>query len=198
MTTPVNRIVGFSIGRISADGSDIDTGVFGDEMYGKARNPRGGHVMHGINRGVGIIGPENYRNFRIGLSEEYAIDVNQARLNLDSLGPGPLYFQEFTDSFVAPMGGMDESALAHSRRWGFYPKDFSLDNEGYDLEGEVWYTLTFAPFLRVDGGGADLLDLSKTGASLYLDTVTGEYFTRAGGTGPSIDHFEARRERHGV
>lgn len=180
------RVQALSIGRITDTAADIEAGVLGDGIFGTVTNVVKPAIMLPHNDGFGPAGRDRYWNNTVELGD-FSFDLLSASEAPESLGPVDLFFDVYetrSDGKTAIMrvvGKLQEAGTGTWDRTTDYPR-----------------TMTVYPYRRIDGGGGDLKDLTKANASVYLDTKTGEYLTREGGTGTQVDHFAEIRKAHGV
>ncbi len=188
MTTPITRIAQQSLVRISSTGA-AETGPL-TGIYGKVQSIAGGHVMHPANDGFGPSGRDRYwqRTFEL---ENLTFELLDASEQPESLGPAEINMNVYTSYYTA--AGALVTPIRQYR--GFFT---DLSNPAWDRTTDNPRPLELVVTRVIYGGGADLRTLTKAGAALYADTVTGEYLTREAGTGTSQDHYNAILVAHGV
>lgn len=190
MTTRTKRLSNMSIGRVSDAGADVGDGPLGDQVYGKINQIAGGEHVRIHEEGWGPIGPDNYPSETHSLTD-FTFDLLECSEQPETLGEVDLYlnvYRSWRD---------DAGALVTNVRQ--FVGRFETEGTGtWDRTTDTPRSMTFKPYRRIDGGGANLNDLSKDNCAFYLDTHTGEYRTRLNGTGAQVDHFAAMRTAHGL
>ena len=184
MTTPTSRISNMTINRVSDAGADVTEGL-GDNVYGKINNIAGGEVVDINGESWGPAGPDNWPTETFSLTD-FTFDLLEASEQPEKFSPlDDLYLNVYRS-----WRDKDNNLVTAKRQ---YVGRFETKGTGtWNREPDMPRSLVFKPFRRIEGGGTNYQDLSKTGAANYVDTHTGEYFV--GGT----DIFAAMRTAHGL
>ena len=190
MTTRTKRLANVSMGRVTADGSEVDGAPLGDQIYGKVNNIAGGAHVQRNNEGWGPIGPDNYPSETHAITD-LTFDLVDCSEQPETLGPVDVYLNVYR-SWRDDAGAL----VTHVKQ--FVGRFETEDGGTWDRDTDSVRPMIFKVYRLVFGGGQDLNELSIGEAGFYLDTHTGEYRTRENGTGPQVDHFAPMRAAHGV
>lgn len=185
-----DRVINFSLGRITDGGADQDAGVLGDPVFGEIENIAGGDVEYGVNESQSGDSTDRYWNGMFSLTD-FTFDLLKASERPESLGPGELYL----DLYVSWYEGRTLKTQ-RERLVGF------LMNPGsrtLSRPTDSPRSLTFVPYIHAWGGNEDLQGVGEEEASLYVKTRKPVVLRRReNGVGTSIDEYEAIKTAHGV
>ena len=190
MTTRTKRLANVSIGRVTDDGSDVGTAPLGDNIYGKVNNIAGGAHVQRHNENWGPIGPVQEANETHAITD-LTFDLLDCSEQPESLGPVDIYLNIYRS-------WRDDAGALVTNVKQFVGRFETEDGGTWDRDTDNPRPMVFKSYRLIMGGGAALNDLAKANSAFYLDTQTGEYLTREGGTGPQVDHFAAMRTAHGL
>lgn len=191
-----DRVINFSLGRVSTaeTPTDITGEPLADEaIYGQISNVAGGQVVYGFNESQGGDATYRYPNGQFSLAD-LTFTILVASERPESLGDAELVLDLYVDWYE---GSAVKTQLTRYRG--------TLMNSGertLDRTTDSPRTMTFVPYQHIDGGGADLQDVSlaeagaTSGAALYADSKAQVLRYRVGGTGPVVDRPGARRKAH--
>ena len=111
----------------------------------------------------------------------------------ETLGPRDVYLQLYESWYDSN----EDLQIQVTRYAGVFTR------YGGNYRAEETRTMIFQPFLKIDGGGARrnvFLQESffSDASALHVNTRTGRYLTREGGTGQQEDNAEGFRKAHGL
>ena len=183
-----DRVINFSLGRVGTDdGTDVDTGVLGDQIYGQVSNVSGGQVVYAVNESQAGDAVDRYWNGQFSLAD-LTFTLLKASERPESLGPGELVLDLYVDWYE------DTTVKTQVTRYrGF------LMNSGertLDRTTDSPRNMTFVPYQHIDGGGDNLDSLTQDLAALYADSRAQELSHRPGGTGTVVHVTRTRRTAH--
>ena len=184
MTTSLDRIIQFSIGRIAANADDIDTGVLSDEIFGQVSGVTGGQVVPQFNDGYGPSGRDRYWNGRFNI-EDLEFTLLKASERPEQLMAQVIYM-ELNESWRNAAGTL---VTRRSRYSGMLRDDGA---KALDLTTDSPRSLAIVVHQKIVGGGDAYQTMTKTGSDEYADTRTGEWYVAG------TDQYAGIRTAHGV